>query len=212
LSPVATRSAAPFVHGSTLRALQAAARACEGCDLYRAATQVVFGAGPAAASMMLVGEQPGDQEDLTGAPFVGPAGHLLDACLAEAGIDRTAVYLTNAVKHFKYTVKGKRRIHSKPRVGELRACKPWLDRELELVQPTGLLALGASATAALLGPKVKLSDARGTPLTSELAAVVMVTVHPSSLLRTRDSTQRATARAHFIADLRAFAAHVARLR
>jgi DNA polymerase len=200
----------PADGAASLDELAQSARACRACDLWRNATQTVFGAGPPTATLMLVGEQPGDREDLSGQPFVGPAGRLLDRALESAGIDRSEVYVTNAVKHFKWQPRGKARIHKKPSGREVAACRPWLDRELALVRPTGLLCLGATAAQALLGPSVRVSVARGQVLESNPAPVVMVTVHPSSLLRAPGDADREREMARFVGDLRDFAAAVAR--
>lgn len=188
----------------TLPDLQRAARVCKGCDLWRNATQTVFGEGPAKALVMLVGEQPGDQEDQQGHPFVGPAGKLLNQTLLEAGIDRDDVYVTNVVKHFKWvaTQRGKRRIHKKPRHSEIEACRPWLDAELKVVQPRVLICLGASAAQALLGRQFRVTQDRGKPIASELAPFVMATVHPSSILRAPDSRERERQREEFVRDLK----------
>src|SRR5687768_12441095 len=164
------KTAAPFVPKTTsLKVLGAAAHECRGCDLYKTATQVVFGAGPRAARVMFVGEQPGDQEDRQGAPFVGPAGAMLDKALADAGIPRDQVYVTNAVKHFKWEPRGKRRIHKKPRASEIKACRPWLEAELRAVNPAILVCLGATAAQAVLGSQFKLMQQRGRVLPSALA-------------------------------------------
>jgi DNA polymerase len=200
----------PADGAASLDELAQSARACRACDLWRNATQTVFGAGPSTATLMLVGEQPGDREDLSGQPFAGPAGRLLDRALESAGIDRSEVYVTNAVKHFKWQPRGKARIHKKPSGREVAACRPWLDRELALVRPTGLLCLGATAAQALLGRSVRVSVARGQVLESNLAPVVMVTVHPSSLLRAPGDADREREMARFVGDLRDFAAAVAR--
>ena len=189
-----------------------AASDCRACDLWRHATQTVFGAGAVPAPIMLVGEQPGDQEDLAGQPFVGPAGRLLDEALAAAGIDRARVYVTNAVKHFKWTERGKRRIHKKPRVGETLACRPWLLRELARVRPRAVVCLGTSAARAVLGQSVTLKAVRGRPIASALGPVVYVTTHPSAILRERDSAYRAKARTAFVADLATVAAAVKKAR
>ncbi|HEY4244892.1 MAG TPA: UdgX family uracil-DNA binding protein [Kofleriaceae bacterium] len=192
---------------ATLPALRRAAASCHGCPLYRGATQTVFGEGPARARVMLVGEEPGDREDLAGHPFVGPAGKLLDEALAHAKIARADVYLTNAVKHFKFEKRGKRRIHQKPTVSELKACKPWLSAELAAVKPEVLVVLGASAAYSILGPRVKVTQVRGQRLSSELAAAVFATVHPAAVLRADD---RAAARAALFADLDAVGAYLRR--
>jgi len=199
----ADTSAEPYVPDSTsLRALRAAAAGCHGCDLYKHATQVVFGAGPKTSALLLVGEQPGDQEDLQGAPFVGPAGALLDKALADAGIARDATYLTNAVKHFKWEPRGKRRTHKKPRISEVRACRPWLDAELRAVRPQVVVLLGATAAQAVLGPGFRLMRGRGTVLTSALATPVVATIHPSAVLRAPDEQGRRDAYAMLVADLK----------
>src|SRR5919199_1548923 len=161
-----------------LGALRAAAAGCTACDLYRDATQTVFGEGAERSQVMLVGEQPGDGEDIAGRPFVGPAGGLLDKALAEAGIDRTKVYVTNVVKHFKWEPRGKRRIHKKPNAAEINACRPWLDAELALVKPRAIICLGATAAQALLGRQFKVTAHRGEFIPSPLAAIVLATVHP----------------------------------
>ena len=170
----------------TLRKVAEAAKGCRACDLWRSGTQTVFGEGRAKAELMLVGEQPGDQEDLAGRPFVGPAGKLLDKALEEAGIDRELAYVTNVVKHFKWQPRGKRRIHQKPNAAEIAACRPWLDAELELLRPVVLVCLGATAAQALLGRQFRVSKDRGVPVESDLAPVVMATVHPSSILRSEN--------------------------
>ena len=177
-------TAAPFVPDKlSLTALRDAVQGCRGCPLYAKATQAVFGEGSLKARVMLVGEQPGDQEDLAGAPFVGPAGKLLDQALEEAGIDRSTTYVTNAVKHFKWKARGTRRIHDKPTWTEAMACRPWLDAELALVKPRALVLLGATAAQALLGKSFKVTQERGRPLDSELADLVVATIHPSAVLR-----------------------------
>jgi DNA polymerase len=199
-------SAAEYLPASrSLKALDAAAQTCRGCDLYKDATQAVFGRGRRSAELMLVGEQPGDKEDLEGEPFVGPAGRLLDRALEEAGIDRGETYVTNAVKHFKWRPKGKRRLHQTPRAGEIEACKPWLQAEIEAVDPQALLAMGATAARSLFGPKVKVTKDRGRPLESPLASVAAVTIHPSAILRLRDHDEREAELAAFVADLEAIA-------
>jgi len=191
------------------RSLSAAKRAaadCEACDLYAKATQTVFGEGPRRAEVMMVGEQPGDQEDRAGHPFVGPAGRLLDEALDEAGIDRTLVYVTNVVKHFRWEPRGKRRIHVKPNAGQVAACRPWLDIELALVKPRILVCLGAVAAQALLGSGFKVSKDRGRFVESPLAPRVLATVHPSSVLRARDAESRRREMAQFVKDLKIVAA------
>jgi DNA polymerase len=208
---LAARSAAPFVPNSTsVRKLSAAAHECTGCDLYKNATQVVFGAGPDTARVMFVGEQPGDQEDRQGAPFVGPAGALLDKALEDAGIPREDVYVTNAVKHFSWEPRGKRRIHKKPRASEIRACRPWLEAELRAVKPAVLVCLGASAAQAVLGPQFKLMQNRGTPQPSPLADWVIATIHPSAVLRAPDPEGRKAAYEMLVGDLKLVAARLKR--
>ena len=178
------------------------ARRCRRCDLYRHATQTVFGEGPLDASIMFVGEQPGDQEDIAGRPFVGPAGAIFDEALEKAGIDRSAIYVTNAVKHFKFVRKGKRRIHSKPGAGEISACRWWINHERELIRPPVTVALGATAARSLIGKTVTIGKIRGEPLTLEDGSECWVTVHPSSLLRMPNPAARQQARALFVRDLK----------
>jgi DNA polymerase len=182
--------------------LREQASECRACPLWRDATQTVFGEGPARASMMLVGEQPGDREDREGNPFVGPAGALLDRALEQARIDRSGVYVTNAVKHFKYRSRDKRRIHQRPDSEEIRACHKWLQAELELVKPRVLVCLGATAAKALLGGTPHIERDRGGPLPSELAPVVMLTAHPSAVLRQRDHEARQAAMQALVRDLK----------
>jgi uracil-DNA glycosylase len=190
---------------SAAESLREAINACRGCDLYRRATQGVPGEGPARARLMLVGEQPGNDEDLAGRPFVGPAGQLLDRALAEAGIRRADAYVTNVVKHFKWTPKGKRRIHEKPNAREVEACRPWFQTELDLVRPEVVVALGATAAQAILGPAFRISRERGRFVTSPLEAKVLATAHPSAVLRMPDERARREAMAQLIADLRVVA-------
>jgi uracil-DNA glycosylase len=185
----------------TLPSLREASADCRACDLGERATQTVFGAGPAKAALMLIGEQPGDREDLEGLPFVGPAGRLLDQALEEAGIDREFVYLTNVVKHFKWEPRGKRRLHSKPNAVEINACRPWLDAELLVVNPRVVVCLGATAAKAVLGNDFKVTESRGTWVSSPVAPNVMATVHPSSLLREPDETKRHEDIRRFVKDL-----------
>jgi uracil-DNA glycosylase family protein len=185
----------------TLEQLREIAATCQGCDLWRDATQTVFGEGDASAELVLVGEQPGDAEDRAGRPFVGPAGRLLDRALEEAGIDRRKVYVTNAVKHFKWTRRGKVRLHKKPNAEEIRACRPWLDAELQVVQPRVLVCLGATAAQALLGSTFRVSRQRGEFVESDLAPLVLATVHPSSVLRAPDDASRAAAYDGLVDDL-----------
>lgn len=193
-------------HGHTLDELRREAAGCTGCDLYQRATQTVFGEGREHAEVVLVGEQPGDREDRTGHPFVGPAGRLLDEALVEAGIDRTRVYVTNAVKHFKWIDRGKRRIHATPLAGEIAACRPWLEAELRAVAPRVVVALGATAARALLGPGFKVTQHRGEPVPlGEDGRIAMATVHPSSVVRIQDPGQRAAEKHRFVEDLAAAA-------
>src|SRR5712691_2351410 len=181
---VDTVSAAEYLPAAlSLSALREAAADCRACPLWRNATQTVFGEGLKRADLMLVGEQPGDREDREGRPFVGPAGRLLDEALEEAGIDRSRAYVTNVVKHFKWQAKGKRRIHAKPAWAEIAACRPWLDAELEVVQPDVLVCLGATAAQALLGRQFRVTKERGRPVESDLAPHVLATIHPSAILR-----------------------------
>jgi uracil-DNA glycosylase len=194
-----------------LEATRRAAQSCTRCDLYKRATQTVFGAGPAHAALMLVGEQPGDAEDKAGLPFVGPAGQLLREALAEAGIDVNRVYLTNAVKHFKWTERGKRRIHERPNREEILACHLWLEEEIAKVKPRVIVALGATAAAAVIGPSARVLRDRGKAFPSALAEFVTLTVHPSSILRAPDAAAREKARREFVADLRQIARRVRRL-
>jgi uracil-DNA glycosylase family protein len=194
----------------SLPAVRKAAAHCRACHLYARATQTVFGEGPRQTPIMMVGEQPGDVEDVEGHPFVGPAGRLLDRALEQASIDRRLVYLTNVVKHFKWEPRGKRRIHVEPSTAEVAACRPWLDTEIELVEPRILVCLGAVAAQALLGRTFKVSVDRGRFLDSTLAPLVTATVHPSSILRARDDDSRREAMDHFVADLRIVAAEIAR--
>lgn len=182
--------------------LHDAAAGCRACDLWQRGTQTVFGEGAHPARIMFVGEQPGNEEDLAGHPFVGPAGKLLDKALEEAGIDRAQAYVTNVVKHFKWEARGKRRIHAKPNAVEVAACLPWLEAELQTVQPRVLVCLGATAAQALLGRQFRITQSRGQWLESDLAPGVMATVHPSSILRAPDSEARRAAMAQFVADLR----------
>jgi uracil-DNA glycosylase len=183
-------TAAPLVpERPTLEKLREAAVGCTACPLHETATQTVFGEGSAKADVVFVGEQPGDQEDLQGRPFVGPAGKLFDKALEDAGIDRSQVYVTNVVKHFKWQARGKRRIHQKPNWSEIAACRPWLEAELEVIQPRVLVCLGATAAQALLGRDFRVSRQRGELVESDLAANVIATVHPSSILRADEETR-----------------------
>lgn len=194
----------------SLSSLKAAAAACQGCPLYQLGTQTVFGNGPRTAPLMLVGEQPGNEEDLQGRAFVGPAGQLLDRALEEAGISRDKAYVTNVVKHFKWVARGKRRLHQKPNAREIGACLPWLEAELDLIRPKILVCLGASAAQALLGRSFRVTTERGRFVQSELAELVTATVHPSSILRSRTQDERHAAFAGFVADLRKVASALSR--
>jgi DNA polymerase len=199
-------SAAPLVPPRpSLKKLREAATGCKACPLWKTGTQTVFGEGSPKAEVMFVGEQPGDQEDKLGKPFVGPAGRLLDRALEEAGIDRSLTYVTNAVKHFKWQARGKRRIHQKPNWSEIAACRPWLDAELAVVKPRVLVCLGATAAQALLGRHFRVTRERGVPVESELAPVVLATVHPSSVLRADD---RDAELAEFVRDLETVASYL----
>lgn len=208
-----TGSARDFVPPrASLPQLLEASKACRGCELYCNATQTVFGEGPAHAAVMFVGEQPGDQEDRAGRPFVGPAGHLLDQVMQQAGIQRDDVYVTNAVKHFKFLPRGKRRLHAKPNAREIRACRPWLEAEIQLVEPQIIVALGATAAQSLMGPSFRLTKHRGEFFTdTEWAPYLLATVHPSALLRIPDEQMRRRAREEFVTDLRLVARQVNRL-
>lgn len=185
----------------TMAALAQAAKGCRACDLYRCATQTVFGMGPTDAEIVFVGEQPGDQEDLAGEPFIGPAGQLLSKALAEIGIERDQVYLTNAVKHFRYKQEGKRRIHQKPSSASVAACKPWLVAELDLLRPRVLVCLGVTAAQSVVGRLVRMEEERGKFFASRWAEKTIITTHPSSILRTMDDAERALAYQRFLADL-----------
>ena len=194
----------------TLPGVREIAAGCKACDLYKRGTQTVFGEGPPKAELMLVGEQPGDAEDLAGHPFVGPAGRLLDTALEEAGIDRSQVYVTNVVKHFKWEPRGKRRIHAKPNAAEIGACRVWLEVEIALVKPRVLVCLGATAAQALLGKSFKVSQQRGTVVPSPLAPIVSATVHPSSILRAPDDEARREEMRRFVKDLRTIAREISK--
>jgi uracil-DNA glycosylase len=199
-------TAAPLVpENPTLPKLRQAATGCKACDLWKTGTQTVFGEGTRNAEIVFVGEQPGDKEDLAGKPFVGPAGRMLDEALEAAGIDRKLAYVTNAVKHFKWEPRGKRRIHAKPNWAELTACRPWLDAELAVVKPKVLVALGATAAQALLGRQFRVTKQRGVPVESDLAPYVVATVHPSSILRQETDKDRAAAFEELVSDLRTVA-------
>jgi uracil-DNA glycosylase len=186
-----------------LDSLRHAASECRACDLFRTGTQTVFGEGLPQSDLMFIGEQPGNQEDKAGHPFVGPAGRVLDEALEEVGIDRSRVYVTNAVKHFKWVAKGKARIHAKPNAREIRACLPWLQAELEVVKPKVIVVLGATAAQALMGPSFRVTQQRGKPITrTPFAQYVVATVHPASILRAQDDADREAQRQAFVDDLR----------
>ena len=193
---------------TSLEDVRAAAAGCQACDLWKLGTQTVFGEGAETAKLMLVGEQPGDKEDVAGRPFVGPAGRILDEALEEAGIDRSDVYVTNAVKHFKWEARGKRRLHKRPDAREVAACRPWLDREIELVRPQLVVCMGATAAQALLGRTFKVTKQRGELFPQEGGHVVTATVHPSSILRAPDVETREREMAAFTDDLRVVAKHL----
>jgi uracil-DNA glycosylase, family 4 len=193
---------APVPETNSLTKLAAAAKSCTACPLHKNATQTVFGEGPKNAKMMMIGEQPGDYEDVAGKPFVGPAGKILDRALVDAGIDRTEVYVTNAVKHFKWQPRGKRRIHQKPSSRDIAACRPWMEAELRLVQPDVVVCLGSTAGQAIFGPLFRVTKQRGKILESAFAKKTVATVHPSSLLRQPDEESREREYALFVSDLR----------
>ena len=192
----------------SLGKVRTAAKSCRNCDLWKHATQTVFGEGPERAQLMLVGEQPGNDEDLAGHPFIGPAGQLLDRALEDAGIDRKTVYVTNVVKHFKWEPRGKRRIQKKPRQSEINACRPWIDDELAIVKPKALVCMGSTAAQALIGRTFRVTVDRGKVLASPLAPVVLATVHPSSILRAPDEETRHEEYRRFVADLKVAARHL----
>ena len=191
-----------FPERKSLKAFREAAADCKACDLWERGTQTVFGEGARHAEVVFVGEQPGNEEDLTGKPFVGPAGRLLDDALIEAGIDRTQTYVTNVVKHFKWEPRGKRRIHKKPNTREIVACRPWLEAEISLLKPTIIVCLGATAAQSLLGPQFRVTKQRGQFIESTLAPYIVATVHPSSILRAPDNETRRLERRRFIDDLK----------
>ncbi|MBV9216029.1 MAG: UdgX family uracil-DNA binding protein [Acidobacteria bacterium] len=208
-SLVSERSALDFFPAKiSYSSLAAAARTCKGCDIYMNATQTVFGEGDRRDGVMFVGEQPGDEEDIKGHPFVGPAGRLLDKALIDAGIDRSKTYMTNAVKHFKWTPRGKRRLHERPKSGEIAACRPWLEAELEVIRPHVLVFLGATAAQSMLGAGFRVTQMRGKWLECKLADRVIATVHPSSILRAPDARAREEQYRAFVADLAKVAAVV----
>jgi uracil-DNA glycosylase len=196
---------APVPSSRNLTKLRSAAKECKACDLWKTGTQTVFGEGPASAEILFVGEQPGDKEDLAGKPFVGPAGRVFDEALEAAGIARELAYVTNAVKHFKWEARGKRRIHKKPNWSEMAACRPWLEAELEAVEPKVLVVLGATAAQSLLGRDFRVTQQRGRPVESDLAPHVVATVHPSSILRQRSEEERDVAMKELVADLKVVA-------
>jgi uracil-DNA glycosylase family protein len=198
-------SAPPLLLAKSIDDARARAKNCEACDLYKHATQTVFGEGARKPQILFVGEQPGDQEDQQGHPFVGPAGKLLDTALGQAGIDRSTTYVTNAVKHFKWEPRGKRRVHKKPNGGEIAACRPWLETEIALLRPQVVVCLGATAAQTLLGRKFRVTQSRGELLESTLAPHVMATVHPSSILRAPDDESRHREMSEFVADLKKLA-------
>lgn len=198
----------PIPDNPTLPALRAAAAGCKACDLWKLGTQTVFGEGSATARVMMVGEQPGDKEDLQGRPFVGPAGAVLDKALAAAGIERDDIYLTNIVKHFKWEPRGKRRLHKKPSALEISACRPWLQAEINAVKPQVLVLLGATAAQGIMGRQFRVTQHRGQWLESEISPLVMATVHPSSILRAPDNDSRHEEMRKFVADLKKVAARL----
>ncbi|MCC6170982.1 MAG: UdgX family uracil-DNA binding protein [Gammaproteobacteria bacterium] len=202
----APRSAAPFVPPQDdLDALRAAAAVCKGCDLYLRGTQTVFGQGPAGARLLLIGEQPGDQEDLAGRPFIGPAGQLLDEALARAGIARREVYVTNAVKHFKWEPRGPRRLHKAPSAGEIAACRPWFEAEVRATRPRALVCLGVTAARAVFARSVRLGEVRGGPHESPLGVPTFATIHPAAILRVPERSMQDAEFARLVDDLRAAA-------
>ena len=207
------RSAADFLPPDrSLENLRAAAKSCRGCDIYKNATQTVFGEGPQEASVIFVGEQPGDYEDRSGHPFVGPAGRMFDKALAEARLPREQVYVTNAVKHFKWTPRGKRRLHGKPNSREIFACRPWLEAELETIKPEILVLLGATAAQSLMGLQFRITKQRGEPMETDWAPWTLATYHPSALLRSIDQPGGEQLRADFLSDLRLVAKKLAALK
>ncbi|HKW19097.1 MAG TPA: UdgX family uracil-DNA binding protein [Terriglobales bacterium] len=213
--PMAISTAAPVVPAKpTLETLKVAAAHCKACELWKKGTQTVFGEGSRHATVMFVGEQPGDREDIEGHPFVGPAGRILDEALAAAGIDRSEVYVTNVVKHFNWepAERGKRRIHKKPRYSHIKACRPWLDAEIAVTRPEVIVCLGATAAQSMLGREFSVMRQRGQFVPSDLAAYVMATVHPSSILRAPDDASRHAQKEAFIADLRVAEAQIRKLR
>jgi DNA polymerase len=207
-----TKSAAQFLpERRTLESLRAAARSCQGCDLYKNATQTVFGEGPKDASVMLVGEQPGDMEDRQGHPFVGPAGRLLDKALAEARIPRDDVYITNAVKHFKWIQRGKRRLHQKPPIRQVTACKPWLEAEIVAIHPKVVVCLGATAAQSLVGRVVRITQERGKFFDSDFGISLFITTHPSAILRLRGEDEKEKEYQRFVAEMKSVRRKLRRL-
>lgn len=203
MGPESFQGAAAYVpERKSLPVLQKAVQDCKGCDLFRYATQAVLGEGPKKSDLMLVGEQPGNDEDLQGKPFVGPAGKLLDRAMADAGINRASVYVTNAVKHFKFEERGKRRVHKKPTVPEVRACQPWLEAEVSVVHPEVIVCLGATAAQSMFGPAYRLTKERGKFVKHRWAPLATSTVHPSAILRAPDEEQRHIQYAEFVSDLK----------
>jgi uracil-DNA glycosylase len=197
------KSAADFLpRKRTLKTLREASRSCKGCDLYKNATQTVFGQGPAGANVMFVGEQPGDQEDRQGRPFVGPAGRLLNKALAEAGIPRDEVYVTNAVKHFKWIWRGKRRLHQKPSIRQVMACRPWLEAELEVVRPKIVVCLGATAAQSVLARPVLITKARGKFIESDSDRIIFITIHPSAIYRHREKEEQEKEYRRFVSEMK----------
>ncbi|MGB9184215.1 MAG: UdgX family uracil-DNA binding protein [Solirubrobacteraceae bacterium] len=197
----ADRPPPPVPRRPSLRALRESAQACRACELWQGTTQAVVGVGRRDARLMLVGEQPGDREDVEGRPFVGPAGRILERGLQLADIARRDVFVTNVVKHFRYRARGRRRIHQRPERVHVAACRPWLDAELALIRPDAVVCLGATAAQGLLGPDVRVKRDRGRPIESELAEHVSLTIHPSAILRVRDESDRQDAMDEFVADL-----------
>jgi uracil-DNA glycosylase len=205
-------SAADFLpRRRTLESLRASARSCKGCDLYKNATQTVFGEGPKDASAMFVGEQPGDMEDRQGRPFVGPAGRLLDKALVDAHIPRDEVYVTNAVKHFKWIQRGKRRLHQKPSIRQVVACRPWLEAEIEVVHPKVIVCLGATAALAIVGKTVRITQERGKFFDTDSGAAVLITIHPSSIYRLREKDEQEKEYRRFVTEMKLVARKLRRL-
>jgi uracil-DNA glycosylase len=212
MGKVKQTSAADFLpQKRTLESLRAAAQACRGCDLYKNATQTVFGEGPKDATVMLVGEQPGDMEDRQGRPFVGPAGRILDKALAEAHILRDEVYITNAVKHFRWIQRGKRRLHQKPLIRQVIACKPWLEAEIEVVRPKVLVCLGATAALSMVGRTVRITQERGKFFDTDSGAAVLITIHPSSIYRLREKDEQEKEYRRFVTEMKLVARKLRRL-